>query len=171
VDLFLKFSASPNLKLCLSSRPWNVFSNAFGTDTTPKLRLEDLTRQDIRTFVTDKLGKDYRFQSLSNVDPRYCDLIEEVVERAQGVFLWVALVVRSLLNGLIDDNSISDMQRRLSFYPSDLDNFFQHMMDGIEEVYKPQAAKIFQMVTAARAPFLSTFLNIWKWRRRTQITQ
>jgi hypothetical protein len=66
------------------------------------------------------------------------------------VFLWVALVVRSLLNGLIDDNSISDMQRRLSFFPSDLDNFFQQMMDRIEEVYKPQAAKIFQMVTAAR---------------------
>lgn len=97
---------------------------------------------------------------------RYQDLIEEVVAKAQGVFLRVDLVVQSLLNGLIDDNSIPDMQRRLELLHSDLENFFQDMMDGIEEAYKPQAAQIFVMVTIARNP-LSVFLLKYLDEERT----
>ncbi|KAK5663818.1 hypothetical protein OQA88_21 [Cercophora sp. LCS_1] len=36
----------PNVKLCVSSRPWSVFADAFGS-TDRSLRLEDLTRRDI----------------------------------------------------------------------------------------------------------------------------
>jgi len=49
------------------------------------------------------------------------------------------------------------MERRLELLPSDLERFFQHMLDGIEEVYKPQTAQIFEMVTIAKTP-LSVFL-------------
>ncbi|PMD16751.1 hypothetical protein NA56DRAFT_632624 [Hyaloscypha hepaticicola] len=157
VQLFQKFSKSENIKICLSSRPWNVFQNAFGEGRNPKLMLQDHTREDIQIYVKDKLAEDYRFQALANADQRYHQLIDDIVTKAQGVFLWVVLVTQSLLNGLIDDNSIPDMQRRLNLLPSDLAYFFQHMIGGIEEVYKPQTAQIFQMVTIARTP-LPVFL-------------
>ena len=157
VQLFQKFSASDNIKICLSSRPWNVIQNAFGEGRNPKLMLQDLTREDITIYVTDKLAQDYRFQALADADQRYHQLIDEIVTKAQGVFLWVVLVTQSLLNGLTDDNSITDMERRLELLPSDLERFFQHMLDGIEEVYKPQTAQIFEMVTIAKTP-LSVFL-------------
>ncbi|KAE9372556.1 hypothetical protein N431DRAFT_483324 [Stipitochalara longipes BDJ] len=152
VQLFQKFSVSENIKICLSSRPWNVFQNAFGEGNNPQLMLQDLTWHDIQIYVRDKLAENYRFQALADADERYHQLIEDIVTKAQGVFLWVSLVTKSLLNGLTDDNSIPDMQRRLSLLPSDLENFFQHMVDGIEEVYKPQTAQIFEMVTIARNP-------------------
>jgi hypothetical protein len=157
VQLFQKFSASDNIKICLSSRPWNVIQNAFGEGRNPKLMLQDLTREDINIYVKDKLAEDYRFQALADADQRYHQLIEEIVTKAQGVFLWVVLVTQSLLNGLTDDNSITDMQRRLEHLPSDLERFFQHILDGIEEVYKPQTAQIFEMATIAKTP-LSVYL-------------
>jgi hypothetical protein len=157
VQLFQKFSASENIKICLSSRPWNVFQNAFGEGMKSKLMLQDLTREDIKIYVRDKLAGDYRFQALTDADQRYHQLIDEIVTKAQGVFLWVVLVTQSLLNGLTDDNSVTDMRRRLEHLPSDLEHFFQHILDGIEEVYKPQTAQIFEMVTIAKTP-LSVYL-------------
>jgi hypothetical protein len=34
-------SLSSNIKICVSSRPWNIFADAF--HTSPSLRVEDLT--------------------------------------------------------------------------------------------------------------------------------
>lgn len=48
VDLVRSFTRSKDIKICLSSRPWNVFTRAFGWGSHPKLHLEDLTRQDIQ---------------------------------------------------------------------------------------------------------------------------
>jgi hypothetical protein len=39
------------------------------------------------------------------------DLISDIVLKAHGVFLWIDLVVKSLLNGLQDRNQLSDLQR------------------------------------------------------------
>lgn len=174
VQVFQKFSASSHVKICLSSRPWNVFRDAFGCGKNPSLMLEHLTKTDIQTYVNDKLGADYRFQALADTDSRYRDLIQEVVTKAEGVFLWVVLVVHSLLNGLADDNSIPDMQLRLSHFPSDLDKFFQHMMDSIEEIYKPQTAQILQMAIAARSPlpiFIQKYIEDEKVNPGYAVTQ
>jgi hypothetical protein len=44
-DIFLNLSASPNIKICVSSRPLLIFEDAFGN--APGLRLQDLTSPDI----------------------------------------------------------------------------------------------------------------------------
>lgn len=46
-------SASPHVKLCVSSRPLLVFED--GLCQCPALKLQDLTLNDIRTFVGDEL--------------------------------------------------------------------------------------------------------------------
>ncbi|KLU88813.1 hypothetical protein MAPG_07796 [Magnaporthiopsis poae ATCC 64411] len=51
-----ELSASPNLKLCLSSRPWNVFEDAFGADPGQKLLMLD---------AVDPLYEDKMAQMLS----------------------------------------------------------------------------------------------------------
>lgn len=60
----------------------------------------------------------------------------EIVSRAQGVFLWVFLVVRSLVQGLTNADRITDLERRLRSLPTDLETYFRHMLDTIEDVYK-----------------------------------
>lgn len=68
------------------------------------------------------------------------------------MFLWVFLVVRSLLEGLKYADRVSDLQRRLDTFPEDLESFFQHMIDSIPKVYRPQTAGTFKVALAAGRP-------------------
>jgi hypothetical protein len=74
--------------------------------------LQDLTRSNISLFVWDKIGMDKRVLQMSAGEPTIVsDLISDIVLKAHGVFLWIDLVVKSLLNGLQDRNQLSDLQR------------------------------------------------------------
>lgn len=55
IILFIKqLAASPFIKICASSRPWNRFREAFGTSN--HLVLEGLTRMDITRHVESELA-------------------------------------------------------------------------------------------------------------------
>ena len=99
ISLFESLREWPMAKLCVSSRPWNDFIDAFGRPSDPQLALQDLTRGDIKTYVEYVLERNTRFEMLRIKDVRTQDLVEEITMKARGVFLWVVLVVRSLLNG------------------------------------------------------------------------
>ena len=79
--------SSPNAKVCLSSRPCNVFADAFGGGMCPSLRLQDLTRNDIPLYVDDNLRANSYFIRLAMKDRRYQNFVLEITEKAQGVFL------------------------------------------------------------------------------------
>lgn len=136
------------IKICISSRPWPVFNSAFKDDRW-MMQLEDLTNDDIRNYVKEELGKDDRFKQLSGSDERCMELPNVIVGRAQGVFLWVYLVINSLKRGLGNDDNFEDLQRRLDELPVDLQKYFEHMLESIEETYWDQATRIFRVVVAA----------------------
>ncbi|RWA06363.1 hypothetical protein EKO27_g8741 [Xylaria grammica] len=134
-------AASQNIKFCVSSRPWTVFSDAFGDDPDRLLKLEDLTRDDIRSYVHEKFNENNQFRLLSTDNPHYAGLIEDITVQAQGVFLWVFLVVRDLLEGFSHSDTIHTMRRRLERFPAELEQFFQHMIDSIPAIYLPHMAR------------------------------
>jgi hypothetical protein len=135
VRMLESLASSSSVKLCVSSRPWNVFVESFGANVDRKLLLRDFTRDDVKKYVKDVLSGDSRFRRLEDKDDRCKDLIQEIVDIAQGVFLWISSAVRSLLRGLIDDNDITILQRRLDILPTQLEEYFQHMLEKIEDVY------------------------------------
>lgn len=143
---------SPNTaKLCVASRPWLVFEEAFGH--MPWLRLEDLTRPDIRFYVEEKLRGSPRWRDLQNFMPdASSELITEVTDKASGVFLWVILVVESLLGGLRDGDSIDDLWNRLNSLPSTLEELFHKILGHLNPEYFIQACELFQLVQAAIGP-------------------
>ena len=128
------FSSSLDIKLCLSSRPWNEFTDAFGISGR-YLRLQDLTRGDIKRYVEKNFEDSPRYQEALTRDSRYHDLVQSIAAQADGVFLWVFLVVRSLLQGLLNGDRVSDLEKRLSRIPKTLEAFFQHMLDSVDEEY------------------------------------
>jgi hypothetical protein len=143
---------SPDIKLCVSSRPWTVFSDEFGEDSKRVLKLENLTQHDILRYVRDELMGQPQFESLSQKDPDYASLIQEVAARAQGVFLWVALVVRDLVDGLMFNDTVIRLRKKLQTFPPDLEEFFQHLVDSIPPAYKIQAASTFKTAITAEEP-------------------
>lgn len=143
-DLFRSIASNINIKICLSSRPLLVFKDAFGT--LSGLRLQDLSFEDIKQYVGDKLGNNPRYQQLTLGEPEKAPrLVEEIVNKADGVFIWVTLVVKSLLSGLGKRDGISDLQRRLRLLPSDLEDLYHHMLTRIEPFYQYKASEIFQI--------------------------
>ena len=96
-------------------------------------------------FVEGSLGKDRHFRDLKASDNRYDNLVNEIVKRASGVFLWVFLVVQSLRWGLCNSDTISELQDRLQILPTELEEFFQHILDSVEKVYHRQAARLYLM--------------------------
>ena len=146
-EYLLGLSTFPSVKFCISSRPWQVFIEMF--KDWPSLRLQDLTHDDIKLYIEDKLGSDERMKRLSapalfqiEID----ELVKEVTRKADGVFLWVTLVIKSLLRGFRNRDRLSDLMQRLGELPRDLEPLYSHMLSSIEPVYIEDALKTFQLL-------------------------
>ena len=137
--------SNPNIKLFVSSRPLAALKEAF--HACPKLRLQDLTETDIRTYIADKVAKHERMVELKEKDPlNVAQFIGELVAMASGVFLWVKLVVRSLLAGLGNLDRISDLQERLRELPQDLKDLYWHMLRRVPPPYRKHASRLIHIV-------------------------
>jgi hypothetical protein len=146
---------SARVKLCVSSRPWTVFEDQYGKNDKLKIVMQDHTAEDMYNYVQGMFAEDARFLRLADVEPKAHDIIHEIVGRADGVFLWVFLIVKSLLRGLTDHDDTSELQRRLKEMPADLDTYFRRTFDSIEPVYRGEAMRAFQFLAeAGRLPLM-----------------
>lgn len=148
----LRLSKSRNIKCCISSRPWNVFHDAFGSDKSQHLCLHNLTKRDIRHYVHDRLTPHPRWQRLVDQTVYDSQLIEYIAEKSSGVFLWVALVTDRLRIGLTNDDDLSDLSSRLAGFPSDLESFFDHILNTVEPFYHEKMAGTLRLARAAEKP-------------------
>ncbi|KAI1609205.1 hypothetical protein EDD37DRAFT_142805 [Exophiala viscosa] len=146
VNFFVQITSQyRNIKACLSSRPWLIFEEGF--KRYPSLSLHDLTEGDVATYVRDHFKMDENFSELRNMKPEECDTLEQqIVDKASGVFLWVALVVRDLLQCLQDGNAISSLFKKLDSIPAELDGYFMQIIESITVSDRAAAAKILLLV-------------------------
>jgi hypothetical protein len=153
IKIVYDISKSSHFKICASSRPWIEFRQAFERSTW-KLYLQDLTEPDIRHYVKDSLCRPQpMFAWIECHDVELANtLAEQICKKAQGVFLWVYLVVRSLLRGLANGDDLRDLQRRVDELPSDLEDYFKLMLDNIDAVYRHRTARIFQSLVHSDMP-------------------
>lgn len=142
--LLQNLAISTNVKVCVSSRPWNVYKDAF--ENFPTLCLEQLNREDILHFAEDKFEENGYFKAWRRIEPYQAqDLISEIERKAEGVFLWVRLVVQSLLDGIKNGDDAHELRHRLQDIPSDLENLFNQMLSRIDEHNRESASCIFDL--------------------------
>ncbi|KAL8709983.1 MAG: hypothetical protein Q9225_007375 [Loekoesia sp. 1 TL-2023] len=142
VDLLKHFARSPKVKLCLSSRPLLMFEDAFAD--TDKIRLQDLTKRDIEIYITRVLGANVRFRALAAETAQR--FMNEIIFKASGVFLWVTLVVRTLVEGLRNHDPIPQLLQVLQDLPSDLEDLYQNMLERINPKYHDSAVRLFRIM-------------------------
>lgn len=144
-------SISPYIKLCLSSRPWPFVLNELSRSNR-KLYMQDLTNNDMRIYVQEMLESHEYFRKLQRRTPECTKLISQITAKAQGVFLWVYLVVRSLFKGLEDQDTTAELQRRIDALPEGLEELFKKSIESIEPVHQAQSARILQTALVAHKP-------------------
>lgn len=112
--------------------------------------MQELNKPDMQLFVNDRLGSHRNFAAPKESEA--VAIVSGIVNESQGVFLWVRLVVRSLLEGLRNRDSIGLLRQRLEAFPSDLNEFFRHMFDSLDPIYRTSLAHMFQIALTALRP-------------------
>lgn len=128
------------VKMCVAGRPEPILKTKLSQ--SPTFKIHEVTHWDIWKFASSIFRQ--RFKQFSHVDHR--GFLHQVYSMAEGVFLWVALALRSLEMGLEKGDNIEKLQARLSKLPKGLHDFYTAMWgrQGEEEaIYREDAAIYF----------------------------
>lgn len=144
-ELFAEASDSPSVKMLVSSRPITACVDKFSN--YPRLKLQDLTRPDIEKFVSNLLGNNQLMNNMETLEPGLTDrLVNLISTRADGVFLWVILVVKSIIHSLQNYDTTADLIDQVKRLPEDLEKLYDHMLGSMEKQHRVLASKYFQLV-------------------------
>lgn len=152
IELIEDLIQNPNVKACVSSRPYRSFEDAFGG--FPKLRLQDLTEQDIRTYATDRLSSLPRTKLLVAGHTKWIpETVHELLRKAEGVFLWVRLAVDDQIEGVKDEDSLEQLAERLQLLPSEMEDLYVHILNKISKGHRKEAVRYLQLVLHWKSDF------------------
>ena len=137
---------NPSIKAVLSSRPEPFLAESFSL--YPGLRLQDLTRRDIGTYVRGRLQG---IEHMKKLEMRDADRVEQLMsklcDKADGVFLWARLAVQDIISGLRSRDSLDMLEQRLQRLNNSLDGLFTQLVERIHPIHKINAAKCLQYVS------------------------
>jgi hypothetical protein len=129
---------APNaLKLCVSSREYPVFQDHL--KPTQRLRLQDLTRFDMLCYTCDRLGDIEECYGRERI-------INNIAVRAEGVFLWVALVTKNVRQGYEDGRALSSLEVELDVVPNELSDLFGYLLRSISSTQRRRTYQIFALI-------------------------
>lgn len=143
----LKWSSTGNVKFCVSSRPYTEFMTLFGTEEKRQLHLHDLTRFDMYQFVSSEFSTDGRLQSSGIAASEASKIVSKMIDKAEGIFLWIRLVTNELLKAIGNHCTSVQLDEKLALLPRDLSKLFSHMLDAIDDSEKRRAAQTLLAMT------------------------
>ncbi|KAF5243823.1 hypothetical protein FANTH_8017 [Fusarium anthophilum] len=115
--------------------------------------MQDLTYDDITKYVVSKFEAKSQFARFQKLHPEFAGaLSHSIAHKASGVFLWVTIVVASLLAGMMAGDRVEDLENRLNLLPSETDDLYGRMVETINPLYREHAAQLFRLVSACREP-------------------
>ncbi|KAK4223322.1 hypothetical protein QBC38DRAFT_52999 [Podospora fimiseda] len=126
VGTLSELNNTAGVKICVSSRPLNLFRDAFWSN--PSLKIRELTRGDIEGYTRGRLESTVSFRELSQIssDEAY-GLVRAAVSKAYGVFLWVKVVVGMLLQRLDAGAEILTLFAIIDSLPEDLEQLSENI--------------------------------------------
>lgn len=131
-------------KICVSSRPGNTFADTFHSNYT--LKMDQVTAGDIYIYVRGVFEQAPAFRDWKERSPRQAEkLMLDIVTKAQGVFLWVSVVVAQIRLGLSEGDRVSDLQAVLEEIPEDLSSIYDSIWRKIKPSYAYNSSQIFQI--------------------------
>jgi ankyrin repeat protein/energy-coupling factor transporter ATP-binding protein EcfA2 len=135
--------------VCLSSRPDNFVDHRKQWTT---LNLTDFNSKDIEMYTASRLNTmanacaDSRYQQLAT------ELVPQIVAKADGVFLWVRLVVDEITTAMERGEDTQYFAFQLSATPTDLWNQFREILLRVNHHHIPDMQRLLQVVLVAERP-------------------
>ncbi|KAL6699497.1 hypothetical protein J3F84DRAFT_404549 [Trichoderma pleuroticola] len=147
-----------SIKICLSSRPWAVFQDAFEY-AVPNLRLQDLTYGDMYRYTKDRLRENVHIRRLLKHEAAAGEeLIQNAVQKADGVFLWVRLALNEMIHKFDQSTGLAGLSGVLQTLPTELNELFHlFFFENQDEGQLAEAAVVFSLMNSRE--FVADFIN------------
>ncbi|OAQ83511.1 NACHT domain-containing protein [Purpureocillium lilacinum] len=143
VAWLMQMARYTHVKFCVSTRPERPFPALLGA--CPGFKLQERTSHDIRKYAEHHLSS-----SGERLQPNTKEkLVESIVRKAEGVFLWVVLAVQSLKQGIERCDSQKELFKALDSLPQGLERLYTHILERIEPRYLKEGLRYMLMVRAA----------------------
>ena len=149
LDLILRIQSLSNVKCCLSSRP--EVQLVARLTSCHQLQLQDLNYHDIHHFVETRLAPFSKTSSARKIE-------DEITFRAEGVFLWAALVTTSVVQGLQAGDQDDIIQKRIDSTPSAMEALFLQMLISVDNVHRDSLS--FYIEATKSGNLASAFYNL-----------
>ncbi|KAL4896614.1 hypothetical protein BDV59DRAFT_198972 [Aspergillus ambiguus] len=130
-----------SIKLCVSSREYNAFMNRLAKN---RIRMQELTDKDMRLFIRDEIEAEKH--------PRHAEyLVDMVASKADGIFLWVALVVKEVrrLFETYKNEDLLDRERileEIDQFPEGMEELLIHLIKTMKPSGRKRAYQTFAMM-------------------------
>ncbi|KAI1390577.1 uncharacterized protein F4822DRAFT_393615 [Hypoxylon trugodes] len=140
-------ASSSTLKLCVSSREYPSIERVFSE--TQRIHLHKLTSRDINRLTQRRLCTNPIFVALRRREGPGTDvLVKRIAAEAEGVFLWVVLVVALVqeeLAALGENISIRHLSQILDQVPKELEDFIGEIVKRINKHHHGKAMLLLAM--------------------------
>jgi len=169
-EQLVSWTNSDAVKIVCSARPDTIFLNVFNASGASvnlgRLNEGDITELARSRFETKLCQAEYATGRES------CQgLVQDIVKKAEGVFVWAVLVVRSLINGVLEgDDDKASLRARVKDFPTNLNDMFRHMLSRIDQApYVRRRSDVLLFLVAnnkIRRPFnalLCSWLEDLRW--------
>ncbi|GIZ42804.1 hypothetical protein CKM354_000605800 [Cercospora kikuchii] len=140
--------ATKTIAICISCRPYpRVGSSWICMD------MEQMNGAAIEAYVCSTLK--HGMCAKSTIDKER--VINDIVQRAEGVFQWVVLVTRRVLS--LEQESVESILADIRRTPAELDDVYRQILDQLDTRDKILAFPIFRWITLAVRPMSLTELR------------
>ncbi|RBQ64693.1 hypothetical protein FVER14953_13750 [Fusarium verticillioides] len=153
------------VKICVSSREWPIFQEAF--KTFPSFRLHELTRPDMSRIVRDRLKNNKLYLKMAG--PNELAYFESnLVDKSDGVFLWLKLILQDIEDGLLSGDRLPQLENKVNALPTALNDLFEHLLNSIHPCDRKEAYLILAVALECppksdwpiiRISFLEEYIN------------
>ncbi|KAH7261549.1 hypothetical protein BKA59DRAFT_409635, partial [Fusarium tricinctum] len=143
------YAAGIDLNVCLSSRPFRSVT----VSDCPEIVVEDHNGDDIATYVDQKFKL-----GIAVAEPRWKRLRKKILSKSAGVFLWVILVVDTILNDWENGKGVHYLLTRLDVVPEALEDLFSQMFFSLNAGEKHLTVRLFQWAILSTKP-----LRLHEW--------
>ena len=141
-------------KIYVSSRPEPVPSQLL--EGTPSLSMSKENRRGIRAYVQSIMKA---MPPKIAEDPQWRNLCDEIVNRADGVFLWARFALDELVQGFCKGESIDELSARLESVPDELEGIYKRIVDRMDPQERSEAFVMLQIACfTTRGLLLQDFL-------------
>lgn len=153
----VSWASLTNVKIMCSARPYTVFLEAF-SESGDIIEFHRLTRSDISNFAESKFTESLVKPKLQEGQRHCLALVQAITENAQGIFLWAVMVVRTLINQVLDqDGTEKALRKRLQecIERDNLDSLFELILHRVDRSPYVQMRSNMVLYLAANNPFES----------------